>query len=164
MVHKTTRPEGVEGANPSSGTKMTPEYLAEIKERCSKATIGPWFNGPVLVGKVNYSSDPDFEPAIPEGSCYQCIENPGLGFTCIKKDGMVYHLHVYPDYGSFSEPWREITSVQAKTVVGNYNYEEGGVASTKDDSDFIAHSRKDIPALLEYISELEEKLKSLAAQ
>ena len=52
-------------------------------------------------------------------------------------------------------PWRYITSADTfQTVVGMYHYEQGGIATTREDADFIAQCRELVPRLIETLKHL----------
>lgn len=88
---------------------MTPEELNTIRERCEKATPGPW-----TTDRPTKPSDPD------EFSKWVAI--CGLGGR----------TGVFADPPGGQSPW--------------------------NDAQFIAHAREDIPALLDYIKELEARI------
>lgn len=45
--------------------------------------------------------------------------------------------------------WHYIVSVEGKPITGNYETEDGGVCSAKEDSDFIIAARNEVPELIE---------------
>lgn len=112
--------------------------LQEIEERCNKATAGPWYS--------NFSRGQESG-----GKCFYC-RNGNPVVKCVTLEGLSYHLHEWEDC------FQEIISDAGVMIVGNYDYESGGVASTKEDAEFIAHARQDIPALLAEIKRLQERI------
>jgi hypothetical protein len=52
-------------------------------------------------------------------------------------------------------PWRYITSADTfQIVIGMYHYEQGGIATNREDADFIAQCRELVPRLIEALKRL----------
>ena len=118
---------------------MTDKELQEIEDRCNKATEGPWY-GNFLRGQVYKWAGTTI--------CSYCETGKPL-IKVITIDGANYHLHKSLD------DFREIVSDTSVLIACNYDEDESGVASTKEDAEFMAHARQDIPALLAEIKRLQ---------
>jgi hypothetical protein len=139
---------------------LSEEQLREIGERANKATPGPWRDD-VYVFECGVFEEGDYERGlsrkIPIGKCDDCGKGPLL--ATIVREGTTFHRHMREPTEDYQFDWRSIFSASNGTeICGNYDYEEGGVASTKEDADFISHARQDIPDLLAHVAELEESL------
>lgn len=128
------------------------KYIAEIREREQAATHGPWET------KVFYSSagvndgthngwNPP--PCIPKGKCVCCVEAGTLVKEYKDSRGQTIHIHRRE-----SDDWRSVYNIKGEEIVGNYDYECGGVCTSEADADFIAHARADVPYLLDTIDRL----------
>ena len=129
-------------------------------ELCERATPGPWEIGVWYTnGRVNDGSDATWKPKnIPHGKCYVCHCEESILVKEYKNCvGHTMHLHKLPDLSE----WREIYSTTGKRIIGNYNDEEGGVCTKKEDAEFIAEAREALPYWLKRVKELEKKNKKL---
>jgi len=136
------------------------DKLQEIKAREAKATPGPWDNenGYMICG-VNDGSHKDWKPPkrIKSGECAFC--GNGDPIAIVQKNGKTFHVHKYAKDDRYSDAWHNIASASTyDDITGNYDYEEGGVCSTKEDSDFIAHAREDIPWMIAEIERMRDKI------
>ncbi len=115
---------------------MRPD-LEAIKARADAATAGPW----ELVPEVDYRYPK-------KGRECDLCEN-GVELLRVRQViDILVHDHCSPSH--------RITASSGR-VAGNYEYEDGGIIR-HEDTVFIANARQDVPALLEYIAELEAKL------
>lgn len=122
---------------------LTPERLREIKERCERATPGPWRVGnPYVVAPVR------------DDKCMLCDMSEPL--ATVTENGQTCHVHF--DDRQYEDDWRDIASESTfETIVGDYSYDSGGVATTRADAEFIAHAREDVPALIAEVERLWEE-------
>lgn len=128
--------------------------LEEIKARCEAATEGPWSKDNFYRAAVNDGSHEKWiaPKYISEGECCFCANKENVLVESYSDAEGNWHVHKIP-----SDNWRLISSVTTlDTIIGNYDFDHGGVASTEADSEFIAHAREDIPYLLEKIGHLQE--------
>ena len=130
--------------------------VKEILKYCKAATPGPWdYKFRYIQAKVNDSSNKDW--AVPRdilvGKC-SCCDSEYVSTIADAKGN--YHIHRYP-----SEDWREVYSDTGELIIGNYDYEQGGVASKKADAEFMARARTDLPNLCERVIDLEVALSRL---
>jgi len=140
---------------------LTKEQLREIEERVSKATPGPWRHD-VYVFECGVFEEGDYERGfakdIPIGKCDDCGKGPLL--ATIVREGKTFHRHMREPTADYQFDWHSIFSASnGDEICGNYDYEDGGVASTKEDADFISHARDDEPALLTTIRELQQQVR-----
>lgn len=137
----------------------------DLLERAEKAaTQAPWAYGIFYWSAgVNDGSHPHWTPPddIPRGRCNYCRKEAE---PCKESDvgphGETRHLHsddskfgeTYDDDGNATggEPdWHRIVSTATRaTVTGNYEYESGGVCSSRADADLIVLLRNNAAALL----------------
>lgn len=116
--------------------------LEQIKKRAEAATPGPW--------------DRAWYMAQGDTSC-PCGERGKLLHSYPSGDDRfrTYHIHE----GSRFEDDHAITSLATfDEVAGNFDYEEGGIIR-REDAEFIAHAREDVPALVAEV----ERLRALLA-
>ena len=114
---------------------MRPDIEA-IKARAEAATPGPW--EVVLEERRRYLKK--------NGKCDLCEK--GIELLSEYVAGGREEVHVHRDSSHY------ISGTQQQGIAGNFSYEEGGIIEHVD-TVFIANARQDIPALLDYISELE---------
>ena len=117
---------------------MRPD-IESIKARADAATAGPWELVP--------EEDPCF--LLKESVCESCVKGIKLITIEAQDNGSIIHRHW--------EASHCITVQDGPLIAGNYDYEVGGILRHVD-TVFIANVRQDVPALLEYIAELEAKL------
>ena len=111
---------------------MTPEQLKAIRERVEKASPGPWV-------WADHDIFPEDRKAQSEGRPYWTLTDSGYYKTlCVGPIG------------------RKMMSPESILQAGGYDGD--GVFRDKEDQEFIAHARQDIPALLAYVEELEKEL------
>src|SRR5690348_15626761 len=119
---------------------MTPEQLAAITARAEAATAGPW-----RVGRATFACYREHPSRLHHGE-------PGCAYT----------------FDGWSDDWHSISrdlpytpdsvEIENSTICGNYDYEEGGVATTPEDAAFIAAARTDLPTLVAEVERLREAL------
>lgn len=106
------------------------EELAAMRERCEKATAGPWVDGYVS-GICRKEHGPDEKgPWHGNGFCKHEYE--------VSESGDAHHLA------------SKSANIQ---VAGNFDYECGGIIHPED-HDFIKHARTDLPRLLAEVERL----------
>lgn len=136
---------------------MTPERLAEIREREQAATPGPWEPGSVwLVAGLIYDDDGNRVAPDDATRCGFCNvgEPVWSGQRPINGPTMNAHRHRNP------EPWSAenlISAANGDLVAGNFDYEEGGIIAPAD-TVFVAAAREDVPALLAEVERLRAEL------
>lgn len=70
--------------------------------------------------------------------------------TTVGKNGGTLHVHL-----AGLDDWHHLVSeATGEEIAGNYDYEEGGICSRKEDAVFIARARTDIPLLCRAVREL----------
>jgi hypothetical protein len=130
---------------------MIDDELTKLQGLCDNATPGPWSND------VSYG-----EYGVKSKKCFLCgrDDSPVVGTRPavaheIETNGCKqYHTHEYPN-----SKWHDISSKSTfERITGNYDYEEGGVCSSKADSDFIAAAREAVPQLLAEVKRLRDAL------
>jgi len=128
---------------------MTEAELQEIEDRCNKATAGPWLTG-VSLEQAWGGKDENYYGQVPPGEAGVCplclMDKSQLLFVRVIED-MTYHLHK-------DDCWTKIYADSGDLIVGQYDYDMGGVASTKEDAEFIVHARQDLPALIAEIKKI----------
>ncbi len=128
---------------------MTDDELAAIRARCEAATPGPW------------EWERSYSVAYPgtDGKCCYCLSPKAneLVREFVAEDGRPAHVHRFA-WDDYPDKWHFIDSADGTTITGNYDYEDGGVASKREDADFIAHARTDVPALLAEVERLRKEL------
>jgi len=148
------------------GERLSDDELAAIAARAEAATAGPWEVGnPYSIAGVNDGSIADWQaPAnIPRGKCSVCVHSPNapLVRTISQPYGQVdktgnYHVHrmtLHED--DYWQPWRKVTSAATLAeIAGTYDYDAGGIATTRADAEFVAHARTDVPRLLAEVARL----------
>ena len=117
---------------------MRPD-IESIQARADAATAGPW---EVVPEDTWHYLDKDAE-------CNLCTKGVELLREHFYDDGEKAHIHWDSSHC--------ICDSEQNLVAGNFDYEEGGIIR-HEDTVFIANARQDVPALLEYIAELEAKL------
>ena len=118
---------------------MRPDIQA-IKARADAATAGPW---EIVPEEKWHYLDKDAE-------CNLCTKGIELLREYFYDDGEKAHIH-------WDASHYICDSQQKHSIAGNFDYEEGGIIEHVD-TIFIANARQDVPALLEYIAELEAEL------
>ena len=118
---------------------ITPERLAEIEARADAATEGPWEAPPSERVELYHTPDPN-ELA----DCMCQTDNSEWEFVSRTPEG---HVHLWHEEHQINGP-------DGKPITGNYDYEDGGVL-LREDRDFIAHARTDVPALLVEVRRLQ---------
>lgn len=130
-------------------------------ELCEKATKGPWEIGVTyLMGLVNDGSDPNWVPPkkMPKGECTFCHGKDTFVKEFKDEDGRNFHVHRFPE----PKDWRRIWNAEGEKIVGNYDWEDGGICISKEDAKFIAAAREGWPEAIHRAMELEEKLVQIA--
>ena len=102
-------------------TPIPKSKLAEMRERCEKATKGPW-------GAVKYNPN----IIAPEAE----VDKP-IGYAIDQRRDSEFCQYVASTHGADSEFEHRLTRLKAL-----------------ENADFIAHSRTDIPALLDEVERL----------
>ena len=135
------------------------ERIKEITQRSKDATPGPWEIGVWyhLAAVHDETADPEWEyrKTFAWGCCAMCREGnePIATVSRESRTGRMCNYHVHRS--ECQNEWRQVVSAHTYgDICGNYDYEEGGVASTREDAEFIAHAREDIPYLLDVIGQL----------
>ena len=119
---------------------MRPD-LEAIKARADAATAGPWEVEP----------EHEWEWLAEDTKCDLCKRGVELFEVVTDNDeGEITEGHKHWSPSHYIAAPRE-------EIAGNFDYEEGGIIR-HEDTIFIANARQDVPALLEYIAELEAKL------
>lgn len=137
---------------------MTKQRITEIEERINKATAGPWSTDFFVACGVFPNGKDHIEP----GCCAYCgnpeaelvLERPAETDQFDDSDIKTVHVHRIKQLND----WREISSYNGTLIVGNYDYEEGGICTTKDDADFIINARTDLPDAVKEIRRLRTAL------
>lgn len=132
--------------------------LDAIDARAKKATGGPWHND------RNYEDclEGDGVHDTHKGTCWCCGKGP-LVEKRLQPHGRTTHIHeVRTDNSYDGDSWYQITSgATHQNLTGPYGAdgdERGGILSSEEDSNFIAHARTDVPELVAYVLELEGEL------
>lgn len=124
---------------------MTTEELIRIKVRAEKATPGPWRVG-----------EPGFRCTLDHGQGSGGHGKSHCRYTFQGwNDDEYWHKYIHRDVGF--TPASE--AHDAQLVAGTWDYEEGGIRRA-DDSEFIAHARTDVPALVAEV----ERLRALTGE
>ena len=135
--------------------------LLKDLELCQKATKEPWEIEVWYVAVVvNDGSDPDWNPpaCVPKGKCSLCDRKLVREYK--DKLGRTIHLHRVP----FDGDWRNIYSADGIKIVGNYDFENGGVCTTREDAEFIISSRTGWPHAIERALKAEAEVEKLRAE
>ena len=139
---------------------MDEARLAEIEARASAATPGPWRNrGAYALSRVNDGNVEGwpYGKTLPLGRCCGCRSagEPCANTVMYRGEYDAAPRAYHSTWCERPDGWQDIGSASTFTAVtGNYDYEEGGVCSTREDSDFIAHARVDVPALVAEVRRL----------
>ena len=113
--------------------------VAEIERRANKATCGPWSYSGLL--------DEDQNKCLGNGQCSAdelCADKSMPGIGC----------HDIPVFDTYP--------VILPMVTGDLDEERCDLTGLYEDFAFIAHSREDIPFLLELVKELQAKIDAKA--
>lgn len=132
---------------------MTDEELQEIEDRCNKATAGPWWEG-LIREQAWIGKGENFYGQVPPGEvgvCPCCLKSKNQPSLVRTIEEVTYHFHK-------DDCWTEIYAASGDLIVGMYDYDMGGVASTKEDAKFIAHARHDVPSLLAEVERLSRRI------
>ena len=112
-------------------------------------TPGPWETGCWYDSAgVNDGSIPDWKPPadIKPGDCALCANPEGRFIRAYVEEGRSYHVHRFPD-----DSWRQIHAVDGTLIVGNYDYEEGGVCTNEADARLIAAAPRMLAHLMVFL-------------
>ena len=124
-----------------------------IKERCEKATPGPW-------GWFGY----------PNCSFYLATQHSGRRYVMgFERMGMRGAQPTFQVKGEMKkgvdlcrfEVARKVIGIEAAKKPGSGVYRKDIVGFDHPDAEFIAHARQDIPALLAHIKEKDEEIERL---
>lgn len=138
------------------------ERLAEIAARVQAATKGPWEPGDVwLTAGTIYSETGERVSGKRGTRCAFCRlgEPSWSGRTSINGTVMGAHRHRNPDPYDLDH---KISTADGGMVAGSYDYESGGIIC-REDTEFVAHAREDIPFLLAEVARLADELAELKA-
>jgi len=126
----------------------------------AKHTPGPWFVGTFYEAFVNDGSHKGWtNPQIPENECAFCGNKAGvLVSSYVAEDGGTSHRHRFP-----VDSFHDITSESGIQIVGNYDYEEGGICTSKEDAHLIAAAPTMYEALESAYAEAVERDEDLGA-
>jgi len=132
--------------------------LQKDLEICEAATPGPWEVGVYYFhAGVNDGTHPNWNPPkeIKKGQCTFCANKDAeLVKTYKNEKGESYHIHKIYNYN-----WHIIASAATyEKIIGNYDYDEGGVCSTPEDAKFIAEAREGWPHAIKRALEAETEL------
>ena len=119
---------------------MRPD-IESIQARADAATAGPWEVEP----------EHEWEWLAEDTECDLCKRGVKLFEVVVDSDAEEAtegHRHWSPSH---------YIAAPREGIAGNFDYDEGGIIR-HEDTVFIANARQDVPALLEYIAELEAKL------
>jgi hypothetical protein len=137
--------------------------LAEIEARTNAATPGPWEAGDVwLMAGVVWDADHSRVGVKAGTHCAHCHLGAPVwsGRANINGTVMPAHRHRSPEPYALEH---HISSADGGgTVAGNYDYEDGGILR-REDAEFVAHARADVPWLLHKVHTLEAELANLHA-
>ena len=114
--------------------------IEEIKQREAKATPGPW-----LIGMIFRSCKIDHGEGNWHGKPY-CVYTSDGGVEPAEDEEDEEDKHDIVSAAFLDTPLAYEQNDPSK-IAGNYDYEEGGIVHP-DDTEFIAHARRDIPYLL----------------
>lgn len=106
--------------------------MEAIAARAAAATPGPW-------DRAWYSGQYNCDCAPSKGA----LLGTHTGYQYNKRGDLV-HIH---EIHRFSDP-HQITGADFSEVAGNYAFDSGGILGDAD-AEFIAHTRTDVPALVE---------------
>jgi hypothetical protein len=117
----------------------------------SKHTPAPWLIGNVWGQHLKHG----------ESTCHHCGKLPLLSIREQKSGNPrdysdTVHFHLFTSDGDF----RTIVSQSGETIVGNFDYDAGGVATNEADARLIAAA----PELLELLSECQAAIDWCAAE
>ena len=122
---------------------MRPD-IESIQARADAATAGPWEVEP----------EHEWEWLTVDTECDLCRGGVELLEVVADNDeGEITEGHKHWSPSHYIAAPRE-------EIAGNFDYEEGGIIR-HEDTVFIANARQDVPALLEYIAELEAELTNI---
>jgi hypothetical protein len=110
------------------------------------ATPGPWFAGSWMGRIVNRTGKVERHMLfgeIPPGRCPNCNDKAE---PCPVTDADGNHVHEWTSDGEYD--WHQIGAPNGVTICGNYDYEQGGIASMRADRDLIVQARNALPDLL----------------
>lgn len=128
----------IEGGLTKRGEGMTPqERIKQIKERCEKATPGPWVWGDWDIFREDREAQKRGEPywTLIEGSWNRSLCRGPIGRKVTELDG----------------------------IARGDGLEESSISVSNEDAEFIAESRTDIPWLIERVEKLEGALNSITS-
>ena len=119
---------------------MRPD-IESIQARADAATAGPW----------EIVRDEEWRWLTVDTECDLC-----------KRGVKLFEVVADNDEGEITEGHKHWSpshyiAAPSEEIAGNFDYEEGGIIR-HEDTVFIANARQDVPALLEYIAELEAEL------
>ncbi len=131
-----------------------------LRQANTDRTQGEWRAGIYYAySKINDGSDPSWNAPnrIPQGRCALCAQKKRPCRTRRTVDGVNYHVN------RTNTSWHMITSAKThRQITGNYEYEEGGVCSTKQDAEFIALCTSETEGVPELLRQLDAKDRLLA--
>lgn len=145
--------KGFEEALRRGGRGMNQAELTDIRERCEKATPGPW-------GWFGY----------PNSSFYLATQHSGRRYVMgFERMGMRGAQPTFQVKGEMKkgvdlcrfEVARNVVGIEAAKKQGSGVYRKDIVGFDHPDAEFISHARTDIPALLDHIREQEEEIERL---
>lgn len=96
----------------------------------SEYTPGPWHLGRPCGQHLEHGED----------TCHLCDQGAPLlrveerQTTNPARFSNIVHVHLFDDYGG----WRDITADDGTQIIGNYDYEAGGVCTSKADACLVA--------------------------
>jgi hypothetical protein len=140
---------------------MTTEELDAIEAREKAATPGPWETRVFYASAgVNDGSRTGWNPTnIANGQCCFCANPSGTLVREYRDEHGTMHTHRFSGSDE-QDRWHYVYAMPDGTsIAGNYDYEDGGIASKPEDADFIAHARTDIPALVAEVRKLQGELR-----
>jgi hypothetical protein len=128
---------------------MTDDELAKIKERCEKATPGPWEWAQDRINDLHFR----IRREKPDANGHIFRAKPGSGGL---RNSFIYLLKRRFDIPAFD---RE-TLTGSVMYLRWFEYRANGYSNGPQeyDAEFIAHARSDIPALLEEVESLRKTL------
>jgi hypothetical protein len=146
--------------------KLTDEKIEEGLRLAEKATPEPWDNKTYYMRSgVNDSSHKNWRPPkdIPKDRCNHCKDAAEPCKVTENVDGKGnFHRHEFHPGAEFFDDmvwWHDIVSTSTgEEITGNYDYEDGGVKSKEEDSDFICAARTLLPLALSELKEARQVL------
>lgn len=139
-----------------------PVWLQGIRDRANKATKGPWETGKTY--EYELVRDKSWRGRYPfrVGECAACSKGALVRQDDVHTFGQG-HVHVVED----ERLWYVVSSAGAQRDVAGKDrsgvpaqFAQHGVHYAED-ADFIAHSRADVPQLVELVAEMAEQLECL---